>query len=80
MSELLYVEDMLKLLDRIVPRIDAGGANPLDETLHHCEYTLYRERERIHSEFRHVLCNLSKPKEISEAQLARLGRFRDADV
>lgn len=80
MSELLYVEDVLKLLDRIVPRIDAGGANPIDETLHHCEYTLYQERERIHAEFGHVLNNLSKPKTITEAQLARLGTFQDADV
>jgi|DEB19_MinimDraft_3_1074340.scaffolds.fasta_scaffold242632_2 hypothetical protein len=77
MSELLYTDDVLRLLDRIVPRIDAGGANPIDETLHHCEYTLYQERERIHAEFRHVFANLSKPKEISEAQLARLGKFAD---
>lgn len=55
MSELLCADDVLGLLDMIVPRIDAGGANPINETLHHCEYTLYRERERIHAEFRNVL-------------------------
>jgi hypothetical protein len=77
MSELLYTDDVLRLLDMIVPRIDAGGANPLDETLHHCEYTLYQERERIHAEFRNVLSKLAKPKEISERQLARLGKFAD---
>lgn len=39
------------LLDRIVPRLDAGGPNPIDPELHHCEWTLYQERERIHAEF-----------------------------
>ena len=43
------------LLDRIVPRIDAGGPNPIDPELHHCEWTLYQERERIHAEFESVL-------------------------
>ena len=52
MSDLLCTKEILDLLDRIVPRIDAGGPNPIDEELHHCEYTLYRERERIHAEFR----------------------------
>jgi len=55
MNDLLCTKDVLELLDRIVPRIDAGGATPIDETLHHCEYTLYRERERIHAEFKAVL-------------------------
>ena len=56
MSELLYtIAEIVGLLNRIVPRIDAGGPNPIDEQLHHCEYTLYRERERIHSEFRDAL-------------------------
>lgn len=49
--------DIGKELNRIVPRIDAGGPNPLDEQLHHCEFTLYRERERIHSEFNLLLKN-----------------------
>ena len=76
----IRLDDVLKLLDRIVPRIDAGGVNPIDEELHHCEYTLYRERERIHAEFADVLSRLHSPKTITEAQLARLGAFPDADV
>ena len=40
-----------QLLDRVVPRLDAGGPNPIDEAEHCCEWTLYRERERIHAEF-----------------------------
>lgn len=40
-----------QLLDRVVPRIDAGGPNPLDQSEHCCEWTLYCERERIHNEF-----------------------------
>lgn len=55
MSELLCTKNVLELLDRIVPRIDAGGPNPIDEETHHCEYTLYRERERIHAEFKAAL-------------------------
>ena len=56
MSELLCTRaQVIDLLNRIVPRIDAGGVNPIDEVKHHCEYTLYRERERIHSEFRSAL-------------------------
>lgn len=78
--QVIRLDDVLKLLDRIVPRIDAGGANPIDETLHHCEYTLYQERERIHAEFKDVLSRLYTPKTITEAQLARLGTFPDADV
>lgn len=45
------VKRMRELLNRVVPRIDAGGPNPIDPELHHCEYMLYRERERIHAEF-----------------------------
>lgn len=56
MSELLCAKEILDLLDRIVPRIDAGGPNPIDKELHHCEYTLHQERERVHAEFRQVLC------------------------
>jgi len=56
MSDLLCTKaEVIELLNRIVPRIDAGGVNPIDETLHHCEYTLYSERERIHREFRQAL-------------------------
>ena len=40
-----------QLLDRVVPRLDAGGPNPINEVEHCCEWTLYRERERIHNEF-----------------------------
>lgn len=31
------------------PRIDAGGPNPIDPELHHCEWTLHQERERLHA-------------------------------
>jgi len=56
MSDLLCTRaEVIDLLNRIVPRIDAGGVNPLDEVIHHCEYTLYRERERIHAEFSDAL-------------------------
>ena len=44
-------EGFKALLDRIVPRLDAGGPNPIDPEIHHCEWTLYQERERIHAEF-----------------------------
>ena len=56
MSDLLCTRaEIIDLLNRIVPRIDAGGDVTLDEDLHHCEFTLYKERERIHSEFRNAL-------------------------
>lgn len=34
--------------DREIPRIDAGGANPITPDEHCCEWVLYQERERIH--------------------------------
>jgi len=34
--------------DREIPRIDAGGANPITPDEHCCEFVLYQERERIH--------------------------------
>lgn len=48
-------ELLRSFVDTVVPRIDAGGPNPIDEDLHHCEYTLYQERERIHNELSYWL-------------------------
>lgn len=48
-------EDVAGLLNRIIPRIDAGGPNPIDQDIHCCEWTLHRERERIHAEFADAL-------------------------
>jgi hypothetical protein len=31
------------------PHIDAGGPNPIDPDLHHCEWMLHQERERLHA-------------------------------
>lgn len=50
-----------ELLNRIVPRLDAGGPNPIDPDLHHCEWALYQERERIHAEFEDVLAQQPAP-------------------
>ena len=50
-TEPVVPEGFKALLDRIVPRLDAGGPNPIDPEIHHCEWTLYQERERIHAEF-----------------------------
>jgi len=47
--------DVAGLVDRIVPRIDAGGPNPINPDVHCCEWTLHKERERIHSEFADAL-------------------------
>lgn len=47
--------DVAGLLNRIVPRIDAGGPNPIDPALHCCEWTLHKERDRIHNEFADAL-------------------------
>ena len=38
------------LLREKFPRIDPENPYPLDEVEHHCEYTLYQERERLHRE------------------------------
>lgn len=38
------------LLREKFPRIDPEKPYPLDEAEHHCEYTLYQERERLHKE------------------------------
>lgn len=51
---------IVELLNRIVPRIDAGGPNPIDPDMHHCEWTLHRERERIHAEFAEALAQQGK--------------------
>jgi hypothetical protein len=47
--------DVAVLLNRIIPRIDAGGPNPIDPDIHCCEWTLHIERERIHAEFADAL-------------------------
>jgi hypothetical protein len=44
----LSLEQLQELLDRIIPRIDPIGLDPEE---HHCEHTLYLDRERIHKEF-----------------------------
>ena len=44
-------QEARELINRIVPRIDAGGANPIDPKLYCCEHRLHIERERIHAEF-----------------------------
>lgn len=41
------------MVDTIIPAIDADG---LDEELHHCEYTLYRDRERIRRQLQEAGC------------------------
>src|SRR5690554_1504346 len=55
--------DVAALLNRIVPRIDAGGPNPIDPDIHCCEWTLHRERERIHAEFAVALAAHHKQQE-----------------
>jgi uncharacterized protein YceH (UPF0502 family) len=53
-------QDVEGLVDRIVPRIDAGGPNPINPDVHCCEWTLHRERERIHAEFADALANFHR--------------------
>lgn len=50
-----------ELLNRIVPRLDAGEPNPIDPKQHHCEWVLYQERERIHAEFEEALAKQPAP-------------------
>lgn len=38
-----------RFLSTEAPRIDAGGPNPIDPHLHHCEWALHQERERLHA-------------------------------
>ena len=52
--------DVAGLLNRIVPRIDAGGPNPIDPALHCCEWTLHKERDRIHNEFADALATFHR--------------------
>lgn len=52
-------QDVAGLVDRIVPRIDAGGPNPINPDVHCCEWTLHKERERIHAEFADALAHQS---------------------
>ena len=52
--------DVAGLLNRIVPRIDAGGPNPIDPALHCCEWTLHKERDRIHNEFSDALATFHR--------------------
>lgn len=65
--------DVAGLLNRIIPRIDAGGPNPIDPDIHCCEWTLHRERERIHAEFADALA-------AHEEELFRVRQDRDAHL
>ena len=67
--------DVVGLLNRIIPRIDAGGPNPIDPDIHCCEWTLHRERERIHAEFADALTD----HERLQAEAERLQASRAAD-
>jgi len=42
-------EVIARFLATEAPRIDAGGPNPIDPKLHHCEWALHQERERLHA-------------------------------
>ena len=46
------------LLREKFPRIDPEKPYPLDEVEHHCEYTLYKERERLHREINAALAEV----------------------
>ena len=48
------------LLREKFPRIDPEKPYPMDEVEHHCEYTLYQERERLHREIDAALAEVSK--------------------
>lgn len=64
MSQPIFLPaEVRELLERIVPRIDAGGVNPIDPELHHCEWAIYQERERINAEFAAIL---SQPQPAAE--------------
>lgn len=54
------------LLREKFPRIDPENPYPLDEVEHHCEYTLYQERERLHREIDAALAEV-KPCQESPA-------------
>ena len=46
--------------EREIPRIDAGGPNPIDPVIHCCEFVLHLERERIHAAIDAMLATAQK--------------------
>ena len=52
-------EKLAGLLREKFPRIDPENPYPLDEVEHHCEYTLYQERERLHREIDAALAEVN---------------------